>query len=152
RQGRWQRRPFRSAKHGLRPRNRQRSLGKRRQSQQGTRPRISAPIVLGRFVERLKCYQSRRVHRQLRTTKPRLVRQRVDCSNLLQPSDFAVKLNPFWSLRLKCPDGTIGTLVEIVRMPNRRDKAAASAHLAGCEDTYFLASAKSARDGCSGHA
>src|SRR5262249_16867352 len=47
----------------LRPQNRRRNLGKKRQSRRGTRPRISAPIVLERFVETLGCFQSRRAHR-----------------------------------------------------------------------------------------
>ena len=45
-QGKRQRQLVRFAKHELRPRNRRRSSGKRRQSRQGKRSRISVPIAL----------------------------------------------------------------------------------------------------------
>src|SRR5262249_33263697 len=48
------------AKHEVRPRSRLRSLGKRQQSRQGKRPRISVPIFRERFAERLECFRSRR--------------------------------------------------------------------------------------------
>ena len=73
-QGKRQRRLFQFAKHELRPRNRPRSLGKRRQLRQGRTSRISVPIVLENSSKNKNA--SNRASRPITTyNEPRLARQ-----------------------------------------------------------------------------
>src|SRR5262249_8484358 len=85
------------AKHEVRPRSRLRSLGKRQQSRQGKRPRISVPIFRERFAERLECFRSRRANRQRHTTPPRPAPQRTGCWIRLRQSDCVVVLNQIFA-------------------------------------------------------